>query len=210
MFSKLKVPKLGNNLDTSIYSKLVLLDNIGSKIAAKQTKHAIYYRNTGGLYWKIFTDYSPKFKKNGEVSVSSRETKLFFNSDNDLKISLALFWSNLYWWWYSTNSNGRDNNPFDLKSFPINDEIYKNIDLLHLSDKLINSLTDNSTIANRNHGKDVTEYQKFNPKKSKEIVDEIDKTLYKYYNLTLEELDYIKNYDIKYRLGEDIDIEEEE
>lgn len=60
-------------------------------MSAKQTNFPLFYRNTGGLYWKIFTDYSPKFKKNGEVTVSSRETKLYFNTDNDLKISLALF-----------------------------------------------------------------------------------------------------------------------
>lgn len=204
------IPKLGNPIDTSIYSKLFSFDNIGTKVSAKQTNFALFYRNTGGLYWKIFTDYSPNFKKNGEVTVSSRETKLYFNNDNDLKISLALFWSNLYWWWYSINSNGRDNNPFDLKSFPINDEIYSDKLLLDLSDKLMISLTENSTIGHRNHGKDVTEYQKFNPKKSKDIVDEIDNVIHKYYNLNIEELNYIKNYDIRYRLGEDVESEDEE
>lgn len=204
------IPKLGNEVDTSIYSKLFPFENIGTKVSAKHSNFALYYRNTGGLYWKIFTDYSPKFKKNGEVSVSSRETKLYFNTDNDLKISLALFWSNLYWWWYSINSNGRDNNPFDLKSFPINKEIFKDKLLLDLSDKLISSLTENSTIGHRNHGKDVTEYQKFNPKKSKDIVDEIDNIIYKYYGMTIEEVNYIKNYDIKYRLGEDVELEDDE
>lgn len=72
------------------------------------------------------------------------------------------------------------------------------------------SLTENSTIGHRNHGKDVTEYQKFNPKKSKDIVDEIDNIIHKYYNLNIEELNYIKNYDIKYRLGEDVESEDEE
>ena len=86
------IPKLGNPIDTSIYSKLFSFDSIGTKVSAKQTNFPLFYRNTGGLYWKIFTDYSPKFKKNGEVTVSSRETKLYFNTDNDLKISLALFW----------------------------------------------------------------------------------------------------------------------
>ena len=39
------------------------------------------------------------------------------------------------------------------------------------------------------------------PKLSKSIIDEIDRVLAKHYGFTEEELDYIINYDIKYRMG---------
>jgi hypothetical protein len=42
------------------------------------------------------------------------------------------------------------------------------------------------------------------PKKSKPIIDEIDKVLAEHYGFTDEELDYIINYDIKYRMGKDL------
>jgi Eco57I restriction-modification methylase len=195
------IPKLGNEFDVSIYNKLILLDTIESKVSSKKTNHKLYYRTTGGLYWKIFTDFSPYFKRNGELTNSSRETKLYFKSKEYLQICLALFWSNLYWWWYSTNSNGRDNNPFDLKSFPINPNIFENKELLELSDNLMKNLEKNSVISTRKHKNDITEYQKFIPKKSKHIVDRIDKILQFYYKLTDSERDYIIDYDIKYRLG---------
>jgi len=41
------------------------------------------------------------------------------------------------------------------------------------------------------------------PKNSKPIIDEIDKVLAKHYGFTEEELDFIINYDIKYRMGRD-------
>lgn len=41
------------------------------------------------------------------------------------------------------------------------------------------------------------------PKHSKPILDEIDRVLAKYYGFTDEELDFIINYDIKYRMGRD-------
>ncbi len=48
------------------------------------------------------------------------------------------------------------------------------------------------------------------PKFSKPIIDEIDRVLARHYGFTDEELDYIINYDIKYRLGaEDVNGEEE-
>jgi hypothetical protein len=37
--------------------------------------------------------------------------------------------------------------------------------------------------------------------KSKQIIDEIDHVLAKHYGFTDKELDYIINYDIKYRMG---------
>jgi len=41
------------------------------------------------------------------------------------------------------------------------------------------------------------------PKSSKPIIDEIDCVLAKHYGFTDEELDFIINYDIKYRMGRD-------
>ena len=48
------------------------------------------------------------------------------------------------------------------------------------------------------------EYDEYYPKLSKSIIDEIDKILAQYYNFTDEELDFIINYDIKYRMGDEL------
>ena len=44
--------------------------------------------------------------------------------------------------------------------------------------------------------------------KSKPILDEIDRELARHYGFTAAELDFIINYDIKYRLGRDTEQEE--
>ena len=44
--------------------------------------------------------------------------------------------------------------------------------------------------------------QVFQPRESKPIIDEIDELLAKHYGFTEEELDFIINYDIKYRMGD--------
>jgi hypothetical protein len=41
----------------------------------------------------------------------------------------------------------------------------------------------------------------FRPPASKAIINEIDRVLAKHYGFTDEELDFIINYDIKYRMG---------
>lgn len=53
------------------------------------------------------------------------------------------------------------------------------------------------------------EYDEFYMKLSKPIIDEIDKVLAKHYGFTDEELDFIINYDIKYRMGEELNDNEE-
>lgn len=49
----------------------------------------------------------------------------------------------------------------------------------------------------------------FKIQKSKPIIDEIDRVLAKHYGFTEEKLDFIINYDIKYRMGRDAGGEEE-
>ncbi len=43
----------------------------------------------------------------------------------------------------------------------------------------------------------------------KPMVDEIDRVLARHYGFTEAELDFILNYDIKYRLGRDTETEDE-
>jgi hypothetical protein len=50
--------------------------------------------------------------------------------------------------------------------------------------------------------------QHFYIKKSKPIIDEIDKVLSEHYGFTEEELDFNINYDIKYRMGSELNEEE--
>lgn len=51
-------------------------------------------------------------------------------------------------------------------------------------------------------------YDEYYPKLSKPIIDEIDKLLAKHYGFTEEELDFIINYDIKYRMGDELNKDE--
>ena len=47
----------------------------------------------------------------------------------------------------------------------------------------------------------VVYYGEFYPSHSKSIIDKIDRVLAQHYGFTDEELDFIINYDIKYRMG---------
>ena len=62
----------------------------------------------------------------------------------------------------------------------------------------------------RYKGTGTVEYDEFNVKHSKPIIDEIDRVLAQHYGFTNEELDFIINYDIKYRMGRGDNVEGDE
>ena len=55
---------------------------------------------------------------------------------------------------------------------------------------------------------DRVEYDEFYMKESKAIIDKIDSVLAKHYGFTKEELDFIINYDIEYRMRSELNEEE--
>jgi hypothetical protein len=55
----------------------------------------------------------------------------------------------------------------------------------------------------------LVEIESVTPAGSKPIIDEIDRVIAADYSFTEEELDFIINYDIKYRMGKDSDAEDD-
>jgi hypothetical protein len=208
------VPKISTDEELSIIKNLRKVDkNIGCYASTSKTNHYLYYRNSGGRYWKIITDFQPKFYLNGKRGVSSRESYLFFNDIKTLKIIIALLNSSTFYWYYIMHSDARTNNPSDLKEFPIEIEnISDNLKekLIIECEKFMKDLDNNSIMQPAKYKTGDVEFQQFFPQKSKSIIDEIDTVLAEYYSFTEEELDFIINYDIKYRMGKDLDNGEEE
>ena len=75
-------------------------------------------------------------------------------------------------------------------------------ELISLRERYIEALKVNSIMLVRNQKQTGrTETQSFKVQKSKPIIDQIDHVLAKHYGFTDEELNFIINYDIKYRMG---------
>lgn len=73
--------------------------------------------------------------------------------------------------------------------------------LTRLLAELIRHLQDNSEKRSIRTKAGHIRYQEFYPARSKPIIDEIDRVLAGHYGFTAKELDFIINYDIKYRVG---------
>jgi len=162
----------------------------------------VYYRTTGGLYWKVFTDFPPAFGVNGVAGSSSRETWLSLERASYIHPCDAALSSNLFWRWYTITSNLRDLNPYDVQNFPIPASVLQNDEIAELGREYLDDLRVNSQMLVRmQKSTGRTETQSFKIQKSKSLIDDVDRALAAHYGFTAEELEFIINYDIKYRMG---------
>ena len=195
------VPKFGHELENSILEKFLQCPRTMGDFLG-MSKNLIFYRNTGGLYWKLFTDFAPKFYINKTAGKSSRETTFMLKNALHVKPAIAILSSDFFWWWYTVTSNLRDLNPSDWRNFPVPSSAMDNLTVRKCGKELIEDLQANSVMLVRNQrSTGRTETQAFKIQKSKPIIDRIDRLLAEHYGFTDEELDFIINYDIKYRMG---------
>ena len=195
------VPKIDTPLEHSVLEKLTSTTTSVANFTGK-TDHRIFYRTTGGLYWKVFTDFAPAFRVNGQRGSSSRETSFSVRHREQVWPLIASLSSDIFWWWYTITSNLRDLNPADVRGFPVPKSVLADPEMSRLGKLYLEDIAKNSSMLVRQQKQTGrTETQSFEVKRSKSIIDKIDRVLGEHYGFTDEELDFIINYDIKYRMG---------
>ena len=205
------VPKLGRRLEKEILRKVLKSDGQLSLMLLTGSSNKVYYRTTGGLYWKVFTNFPPKFYLNGQPGRSSRETHLLVRDEKSEYVAVALLSSDVFWWWYTITSSLRDLNPSDLHGFKFPKSIMVDNDVVELGKQFLTDLENNSVMLTRVQKQTgETKTQSFKVALSKHIIEDIDTVLAKHYGFTPEELDFIINYDIKYRMGKELEGDEGE
>ena len=198
------IPKFRSGIEPSIYDKVLSqTKTLGSMIASEPTKNRIYYKITGVGHWFTFTTSPPRFWRDGIAGSSTRESNVCFPSELVRDTAFCCLWSTLHYWLYQARTNCRDFNPSDLESLPIPNSVTDGIaGLGKLAQDITNKLEETSAVTSASYsigGR--VRYQRFTPRLAKPIIDEIDRVLAEHYGFTDEELDFIINYDIKYRMG---------
>lgn len=135
----------------------------------------------------------------------SNEFKEFsFNSEIDRNVIMALLNSSLFFFYWECVSDcwHITSKEFGHFKFDINkmDTVYKNR-LSKLALQLERKLEENKVYI----GSTQTNYE-YRHKKCKAIIDEIDLILGNHYGLTIDEINYLKYYQLKYRMNDELDV----
>jgi hypothetical protein len=193
------IPKLGTCEANSVLTKLRQHKKEISGCFTTKSNNRVFYRR-GGLYWKVFVDF-----KTG----SSEEKVIHVLPQVDKYAIIAALSSDLWWWYFTITSDCRHLGNRDIGTFPFDprDMDEEALDsLCYLGSEYVTDLKRNAKEAVRVYkGTNVVDCLSFRVNQSKPIIDEIDTVLARHYGFTAEELDFILNYDIKYRLGRGVD-----
>jgi hypothetical protein len=188
--------KLQSALEFEIMKTLL---NLKPTILSPIDKSAFIYYHSGGRY----------FRKCILEKLSNEYKPLPVPEKNKYQL-IALYSSSLYFWYWVSFSDTYHVTKPDIDSFRYPEKIYYDKYLIDFGKKLINDLEFNRKIRDRKR-KDGSIQKEVNyvVSKSKPIIDRIDSLLAQHYGFTHEELDFIINYDIKYRMGKELESGEE-
>ena len=165
----------------------------------------IYYKNAGGRYWRLIKSFPTGFSSDKGATRTTTEKTFSVMKANVLYVVAALS-STLFYWFWRCVSNCRHLTDRELSVFPMpSNSRALETQLTTLGKRYEISLLKNKTelkTFNKQSGNVVQD--QYHVYKSKPIIDEIDELLAKHYGFTEEELDFIINYDIKYRMGDQL------
>jgi hypothetical protein len=151
-------------------------------------------------------DFVPKFKS-GTKTISTQVKLISINNVDNTKVIICTLNSSLFYWFFIATSDCRHLNLREIENFGLDinkmskENIYK---LVRLCKELMESYQRHSKIKKTTYqASGHVEYQEFFPKKSKHIIDKIDDVLADHYDLSPEQKNFIKQFDEKFRMGEE-------
>ncbi len=200
------IPKVGESLELNIARKISGHTTVTNKLLGE---NKVYFHNAP-QYWIRAMTFAPYFRNEREGEKLSTQVKtLTLPTHLRASVVSAILNSNLFYWWFIVLSDCRHLNMREIERFPVELDTMKpehQEALSSLNDKLMFDYQKNArrkTTYYKTTGEVV--YDEYYPRLSKAIIDQIDRVLAQHYGFTDEELDFIINYDIKYRMGKDAD-----
>jgi len=205
-------PKFGSVIQQAVLGKVSShsKSTLGGALYTRPAKKFIFYQEATRYWVKAVVDL-PYYAKNGEIGDPAHGRFLYFDDPDTCRAAMALLNSSLFYAYFIAYGDCFHLSDTLATSFPAPLALLTTPALVALGKKLNRSLHANverMTISTK--GGDKIVYDEFFAWKSKPIIDEIDRILAKYYGFTDEELDFIINYDIKYRMGQEAEGDREE
>ncbi len=198
------MPKVSTNVELAVLERLSKEKPFNSYFA-KDSKHAVYY--TRKLrYFVQFFDFVPRMTDSKGKRLEPTELKeIHFTSAAYKEAAISILNSSLFYWFFCAFSDVRNVNRREIEAFPCTLSTMRQDVVSRLQGeckKLMEDFKEKSKFVTIDYGAHgVLNIQSFQPRLSKPIIDEIDRVLAKHYGFSDEELDFIINYDIKYRMG---------
>lgn len=211
-YSTTKLDKIRNMPYKSGDSKgLAIIDKLLSKSGRLHTfcfpgSYSCYYHD-GPTYWIRAVPFEPNQGMKSERS--NHYHCITTKTQKDAFTLSAILNSSTFYFFFKAISNCRDFGTKEFNEYRIDNlPSDLSIQLSQLGLALGKRLKETAKRTSRKYPSGFVEYEEYYPAMAKAIIDQIDAVLAKHYGFTDEELDFIINYDIKYRMGKNNDDDE--
>ena len=202
------VPKIGTSTEIDLLNKIYCRKTRVKNYIDNETKTNFVCYHGAARYWLKAFNFVPDFFSETKGRGQSSEYKtIYFNESINPNIFVCLINSSLFYWYWITMSDERHFLRKDIEEFPFdigdfNDASIQKLN--YLASQLMESLKSFSSIKTVNLGgkAGVIQYREFRPRYSKAILDEIDLVIGNAYGFSMQEIKFILNYDIMFRMGD--------
>ncbi|NLF73638.1 MAG: SAM-dependent methyltransferase [Candidatus Anammoximicrobium sp.] len=207
------LPKLCCELELRIIEKLTKEQAKLADFYVPSGNGKAYYSRKVGYFLQVLNFEPRVLDGRGQRRPPSEFKELTFADRPTANLILCCLNSNLFYWFVTVFSDCRHVNKREVDAFPINIARLAAgrcaAELSTLADELMADIKANSEERTMRFRHDTLTVQCIVPKASKPFIDAIDRSLAAHYGFTDEELDFIINYDVKYRMGQDDGDDEE-
>lgn len=205
------IPKFSDQIECDINARLAEVKNTTASYYGVSAKNSVYYRAAGGGYFLLIKPTKSITYINGQLEDVKAEKSISIREGySNVNIS-ALLSSSLFYWNYIGYTDCRNLTKSFIDNFSCPSSLVTDIRLKNAGDELSNDYEKNRYKKDtyyKTTGRNVIYYEYY-PKFSKSIIDKIDQLLGYHFHFTDEELDFIINYDIKYRIGDELNNSDE-
>jgi len=190
-----RIPKISSEIEKNILRKVFAQTRLSTLI--RDTGSPIVYRFAGGRYFKVVTNYS---------CGSSAERTIFFSNKKIASAVGCILSSNLSFWFYQIFSDNLNWKSYEIENFTIPNLSDENINELNeIYSRYLKDIEKNANIrtSSGRSAYNVESFKEYKIVRSKHIIDEIDDYICPLYGLTDEERDFVKNYELEFRMAGD-------
>ena len=189
---ELKLPgryaKISVQREKDILTKLFAT---GKNIAsyADEKGNPFYYRTSGGRYFNVISD----------VPTGSTQDKPYYVQKNLNSVIAATLSTTLFWFYCQVYTDGLHIKSTELDTFPLPD--FSKINektILAIKNKYAEYLSDIECNVIQH-----STFKEYKLRKSKHLIDQLDELICPLYVLSKEETEFIKNYEIEFRVEDE-------
>jgi hypothetical protein len=196
------IPRVGSQIGASVYKKFKNIPStVGDYLTDDKRNGIKWWFHSVGRYWLKAYNFLPMFLRGRKHGISSTTVENLACTEKAAIACAGVINSNLFYFWWISQSDEFHVLRSEVYSMPLPRSVLDDAKIVDVVKRLMADYK-SKAIRKKIHvgGKDV-EMEEIHGRLSRPIILEIDQILAPHYGLSPEEVDFLQNYDLRFRVS---------